>query len=45
MTAPWEALNHALRTLLDTHPLVVIAVILFFEELGVPSPLPGDATR
>jgi membrane protein DedA with SNARE-associated domain len=42
MTAPWEALNHALRTLLDTHPLVVIAVILFFEELGVPSPIPGD---
>src|SRR5881227_1072914 len=38
----WDALSHSLRSLMNTHPLVVIAAILFFEELGVPSPLPGD---
>jgi membrane protein DedA with SNARE-associated domain len=38
----WDALSHSLRSLLNTHPLAVIAAILFFEELGVPSPLPGD---
>lgn len=38
----WEALSHSLRSLMNTHPLFVITVVLFFEELGVPSPMPGD---
>jgi membrane-associated protein len=38
----WGALNHSVRALLAAHPLVVIAAVLFFEELGVPCPLPGD---
>ena len=43
MNGLWEALSHSLRALLDTHPLAVIGAVLFGEELGVPSPLPGDA--
>ena len=35
-------LNQGLRALLDTHPLVVISLLLIVEELRVPSPLPGD---
>jgi membrane protein DedA with SNARE-associated domain len=35
-------LNESLRALLHTHALVVVAIVLFFEELGVPSPIPGD---
>ena len=31
-----------MSAILIGHPLVTIALILFFEELGVPSPLPGD---
>ena len=38
----WVGLSENLRSLLDTHPLVVVGTVLFFEELGVPSPLPGD---
>ncbi len=38
----WELLSHNVRSLLDTHPLVIISAVLFFEELGVPSPIPGD---
>src|SRR5919202_173821 len=38
----WVGLSEILRSLLDTHPLVVVGTVLFFEELGVPSPLPGD---
>ncbi len=31
-----------MRALLSAHPVVNIALVLFFEELGVPLPLPGD---
>ncbi len=36
------ALSHTFHFLLTTHPLVVIATLIFIEELGVPSPVPGD---
>ena len=36
------ALNQSLQSLLRTHALAVIVVVIFFEELGVPSPIPGD---
>lgn len=42
MTGLWQELSHSLRALLETHALPVIVTILFFEELGVPSPIPGD---
>ena len=42
MSGWWEELSQSLVSLLETHPLVVIGTILFFEELGVPSPIPGD---
>ncbi len=42
MSGLWDSLAHSLEALLTTHPLFVIGVVLFFEELGVPSPLPGD---
>ncbi len=35
-------LDHGVRTLLDMHPLLVIAALIFIEELGIPSPIPGD---
>lgn len=38
----WAALGHDLRALLDTHGMAVIAAILFFEEMGIPIPVPGD---
>ncbi|MHB8645687.1 MAG: DedA family protein, partial [Thermomicrobiales bacterium] len=37
-----SALSHTFQFLLAAHPLVVIAVLIFIEELGVPSPVPGD---
>lgn len=36
------ALSHTFHSLLTVHPLIVIAGIIFIEELGVPSPVPGD---
>ena len=42
MSGLWDSLAHTLEALLTTHPLLVIGVVLFFEELGVPSPMPGD---
>ena len=38
----WAILSHSVRGLITTHPLVAIAAILFGEELGIPSPIPGD---
>ncbi len=35
-------LDHGVRALLDMHPLLVIAALIFIEELGIPSPIPGD---
>jgi membrane-associated protein len=35
-------LSHTFHFLLATHPLLVIAAFIFIEELGVPSPVPGD---
>jgi len=35
-------LDHGVRTLLEIHPLLVIAALIFLEELGIPSPIPGD---
>ena len=34
--------NESMQMLLRSHALAVIVAILFFEELGVPSPIPGD---
>jgi membrane protein DedA with SNARE-associated domain len=34
--------NESTQALLQSHALAVIVAILFFEELGVPSPIPGD---
>ena len=36
------ALSGTFHALLLAHPLVVIALIIGVEELGVPSPIPGD---
>ncbi|MCA1667877.1 MAG: DedA family protein [Thermomicrobia bacterium] len=36
------ALSHTFNFLLNAHPLIVIATLIFVEELGVPSPVPGD---
>lgn len=36
------ALTDGVRELLAAHPLWVIAVIIFVEELGIPSPFPSD---
>ena len=38
----WTTLRGSFQGLLDTHPLPVIAVVLFGEELGIPMPIPGD---
>ncbi len=38
----WTQLSASARALLDAHGLAVIALLLFFEELGIPSPIPGD---
>jgi membrane protein DedA with SNARE-associated domain len=35
-------LNDTFHYLLDAHPLIIIAALIFIEELGVPSPVPGD---
>ena len=35
-------LSDTFNFLLTTHPLLVIAAFIFIEELGVPSPVPGD---
>ena len=42
MSGLWDALNHSVRTLIDIDPLMVLAAVLFFEEAGVPSPIPSD---
>ena len=36
------ALGHNIHDLLRTHALPLIAFVVFFEELGFPSPLPGE---
>ena len=38
----WTTLRNSFQGLLDAHPLPVIAVVLFGEELGIPMPIPGD---
>lgn len=38
----WEALSHNVRSLIATHPLWAIGIIMFGEELGIPSPVPSD---
>lgn len=42
MAALWASLGDTVRGLITTHPLALVAAVLFFEELGVPSPIPGD---
>jgi len=37
-----RTINESMQSLLRLHTLAVIVTILFFEELGVPSPIPGD---
>ena len=42
MASLWAALGQSVRSLLTTHPLVVIVIVMFAEELGIPSPIPSD---
>jgi len=42
VTVQGAILSHTFHFLLTTHPLLVIAALIFVEELGVPSPVPGD---
>lgn len=42
MNELWVELSDSLSSVMSTHPLVVIGTVIFFEELGVPSPIPGD---
>ncbi len=37
-----RTINENMQSLLRSHAFVVILAIIFFEELGVPSPIPGD---
>ena len=37
-----RTINESMQSLLRLHTLAVIVTIIFFEELGVPSPIPGD---
>lgn len=37
-----RTINGSMQSLLRSHALAVIVAIIFFEELGVPSPIPGD---
>ena len=37
-----RTINESMQSLLRLHALAVIVTIIFFEELGVPSPIPGD---
>lgn len=37
-----RTINESMQSLLRSHTLAVIVTIIFFEELGVPSPIPGD---
>jgi len=37
-----RTINESMQSLLRSHSLAVIITIIFFEELGVPSPIPGD---
>lgn len=42
MTMILFSVHDSMYSLLRSHALAVILGILFFEELGVPSPIPGD---
>ncbi len=42
MTILAAALGDTFRALLASHTLLVIAALIFVEELGVPSPVPSD---
>ena len=42
MTIVAAALGDSFRSLLAAHTLLVLAALIFVEELGVPSPVPGD---
>ncbi len=42
MTHNWAAIGQHLHALLNVHGLAVIAIVIFFEELGIPIPVPGD---
>ncbi len=37
-----DALGQGVREILAAHPLWAIAMIMFVEELGIPSPVPSD---
>lgn len=42
MEALWQTVNRGAHTLLERHALVVILIVIFIEEIGVPMPIPGD---
>jgi len=42
MSELWAALSQSVRALIATHPLWAIGMLLFVEELGIPSPIPSD---
>lgn len=42
MLSTWGSLTSSLRDVLADYPLTAATLILFFEELGIPSPIPSD---
>lgn len=42
MAGLWAEVTRGIFALVVTHPLLLIALLIFIEEVGVPSPIPGD---
>ena len=42
MAGPWTEVTRGVFALVTAHPLLLISLLIFVEELGVPSPIPGD---
>ena len=38
----WRLLRRNVHAVLVSHPLVVVALVIFAEEFGIPTPLPGE---
>lgn len=42
MAGLWAEVTRGIFALITAHPLLLIGLLIFVEELGVPSPIPGD---
>ena len=42
MAGLWAEVTGGIFALVVAHPLLLIVLLIFIEELGVPSPIPGD---